>query len=174
MQHTRDDVLAAALRLADIEGVTGVDRLCLLTAACYHDLGHIQHRDNHEALSAQIAADMLPRFGYGEDQIALVQRLIMATQWPPNPQTLLEKLIADADVDSLGRDDFLQTSLNLREELAGYGVRISDEQWYASQLEFLESHHYFSNAARQLRGEGKRRNLALVKQLLAEARQSKM
>jgi len=174
VQHTRDDVLAAALRLADIEGVTGVDRLCLLTAACYHDLGHIQHRDNHEALSAQIAADMLPRFGYGEDQIALVQRLIMATQWPPNPQTLLEKLIADADVDSLGRDDFLQTSLNLREELAGYGVRISDEQWYASQLEFLESHHYFSNAARQLRGEGKRRNLALVKQLLAEARQSKM
>lgn len=172
VQHTRDDVLAAAWRLAEIEGISGVDRLCLLTAACYHDLGHIQHRDNHEALSAQIAADVLPQFGYGADQIALIQRLILATRWPPAPQTLLEKLIADADMDSLGRDDFLQTSLNLRAELTGYGIRISDEQWYTSQLDFLEGHHYFTNAARQLRGEGKRRNVALVKRLLAEARES--
>ncbi len=172
VQHTRDDVLPAARRFADLEGVTGHDWLCLLTAACFHDVGHIRQRIDHETVSAAIAADVLPQFGYDDEQIALVQRLILTTRWPPHPQTLLEKIIADADMDSLGRDDFLQTSLNLREELAGYGVDMTEEQWYATQLEFLESHRYFTNAAQRLRGDQKQRNIALVKRLLAEARRS--
>lgn len=168
LRHTRDDVLAAARRLAALEGVSGEALLCLLTAAAYHDLGHIQQRIDHETISAQIAGDALPHFGYSAQQVALIQSLIMATHWPPDPRTLLEKIIADADVDSLGREDFLQTSLNLRAELAGDGITMTDRQWYTSQLEFLENHHYHTAAAQRLRGEGKRRNVRLVQHLLAE------
>ena len=166
LRHTRDDVLGAAERLAALEGVEGEDQLCLLTAAAFHDLGYIDRPDDHEAESARIAADVLPRFGYSAPQIDLITSLIMATKWPPQPQTLLERIIADADMDALGRDDFLDTSLELRRERAAGGQVLSDAAWYALQLEFLVRHDYFTDAARRLRGDGKRLNIARVRALL--------
>jgi len=173
LHHTRDDVVPAVERLAALEGVEGDDRLCLLTAACYHDLGHIEHRDDHESVSVRIAAEALPRFGYSPALVERITDLILATRWPPHPQTLLEKIIADADLDSLGRDDFLGRSLSLRKELESIGITSNDEEWYQSQLEFLSDHHYHTQAARKLRGPGKQRNIELVKRLLAETQESK-
>ncbi|MBI5960007.1 MAG: HD domain-containing protein [Chloroflexi bacterium] len=166
--HTRDDVLPAAQRLADMEGVVGEDRCCLLTAACYHDIGYIQRGLEHERYGARITAKILPAFGYTPPQIELIQRLIMATRLPTNPQTLLEKIIVDADMDSLGRDDFLKTSHALQNELAARGVEISPDGWYIHQLEFLGSHRYYTDSAKCLREAGKQRNVEQVRRLLAE------
>jgi uncharacterized protein len=172
LAHTRNDVLPAAERLARMEGVQGDDLLYLLTAACFHDVGYIDRPDDHEARSAEIAAQILPRFGYSTPQIALIRTLILATKLPNNPQTLLEKIIADADMDSLGRDDFLSAGLHLRHELEGLGSRSADSEWYQLQLDFLQQHTYYTEAARQLRGPGKQRNVEAVLKLLDEARRA--
>ncbi|MBN1679144.1 MAG: HD domain-containing protein [Anaerolineae bacterium] len=179
IRHTRDDVVPAVERFAAMEGITGDDLLALRTAAWFHDLGYIEQHvgdeqfgDGHEACGARIAAAVLPDFGYTVAHIDLIQRLIMATQWPTNPQTLLEQIMADADLDSLGRDDFLITSQNLRDEqVALFGNRTSDVEWYTSQRAFLKAHHYYTNAARSLRGAGKYRNMLLIERLLSEASQ---
>jgi uncharacterized protein len=169
IRHTRDDVLPAAARLVAAEGVYGMDQVCLLTAACYHDIGYTVQFTDHETCGAQIAVEVLPRFGYVPEQVDLVSRLIMATQWPVHPRTLLEEIIIDADLDSLGRKDFLATSRALREELAVLTRAIfTDEEWYRRQLQFLELHRYFTASARALRGPVKQRNIALVERLLAE------
>ncbi len=170
LRHTRDDVLGAAERLAAFEGIEGEERLCLLTAAVFHDLGYLVDPSDHERASARIAQEVLPRYGYTPDQIACITGLILATAFPPQPRTLLECLIADADMDSLGREDFLTTSDALREERAEAGDVVSDEEWYAGQLEFLTRHAYFSRAARALREDGKRRNVERVRALLAAHR----
>lgn len=167
LRHTRDDVLGAAERLAAFEGIEGEERMCLLTAAAFHDLGYLVDPSDHERASTRIAREVLPRFGYTPDQIECITGLIMATAWPPQPQTLLECLIADADLDSLGREDFLTTSDALREERAEAGEVVSDEEWYAGQLEFLTRHAYFSEAARALRDAGKQHNIERVRALLA-------
>jgi hypothetical protein len=172
IKHTRDDVLPAAERLAALEGVVGDDLLCLRTAACYHDLGHIKHHENHEEYSVGVAIQVLPGFGYYPGHIALISRLIMITKWPPQPQTLLEKIMADADMDSLGREDFLDTSLALRREQEARGVATTDAEWYRGQIDFLQAHHYFTEAAHNLRDAGKQRNFALMHRLLAEAQSS--
>lgn len=172
LAHTRNDVLPAAERLARMEGVQGDDLLCLLTAVCFHDVGYIDRPDDHEARSAEIAAQILPRFGYSPPQIALIRTLILATKLPNNPQTLLEKIIADADMDSLGREDFLSAGLHLRHELEGLGNQSADTEWYQLQLEFLQQHTYYTEAARKLRGPGKQRNIEAVLKLLDEARRA--
>ena len=82
LQHTRDDVVTAADEFAAGEGISGDDLLCLLTAAYFHDLGHIEQSNGHEAISARIAAEVLPEFGYSPQQIETIQRLIMATKVP--------------------------------------------------------------------------------------------
>ena len=173
LQHTLDDVLPAAERLAEAEGVRGDDLLCLLTAACFHDIGHIEQSNNHEEISVRIASEVLPRFGYSPEQIRLISALIMATKVPQHPSTLLEKIIVDADMDSLGHDDFLRVSRALRDELEAAGIHYSDEDWYRYQIEFLTEHHYYTQAARHLRDEGKRRNIATLRRLLEESRNEK-
>jgi len=77
--------------------------------------------------------------------------------------------MADADMDSLGREDFLETSLALRREQEARGITVSDAEWYRGQIEFLQAHHYFTAAAHTLRAEGKQRNFALMHKLLAQA-----
>lgn len=172
LAHTRNDVLPAAELLARLEEVQGDDLLCLVTAVCFHDVGYIDRPEDHEARSIEIATEVLPRFGYSAAQIALICTLILATRLPNNPQTLLEKIIADADMDSLGREDFLSAGLHLRHELEGLGNKSADSEWYQRQLEFLQNHTYFTEAARQLRGPGKQRNIEAVIKLIDEARRA--
>jgi uncharacterized protein len=169
LAHTRDDILHAVERLSAIEGVTGEDLLLLRTAACFHDLGFIYQRDGHEALGARIAAEMLPEFGYSVDQIEAIRGMIMATKFPQTPHNLLEQIMADADLDVLGRDDFMATSRALREELAADGIITSDEQWLSNQLGFLEKHRYWTQAARSLRDLAKQQHIKEMRLLLGQA-----
>lgn len=167
-EHTCDDVLPAVERLAKGEKVDGDALLCLQTAACFHDVGHIERSHNHEEIGVRIAARVLPRFGYTTAQITQICRLILATKVPQQPHSQLEQIIVDADMDSLGRDDFLATSLALREELALKGQHFSDAAWYERQIAFLQAHRYFTATAQRLRNPGKQRNINLLRELLAQ------
>ncbi len=158
--HTVSDVVPAARMLAEAENLPEYDQILLLTAAYYHDVGFLEQRQGHELVSARIAGESLPHFGYSRTEIACIQDLIMATKLPTNPQTLMQKLIADADLDSLGRTDFWSRSMALRAEMAAQQIYFSDADWYANQIAFLSSHRYWSEAARQLRDAQKALNLA--------------
>ena len=164
--HTRDDVVVAAERLAAQEGVTGEALLLLRTAAYFHDLGFVEQREQHEAIGARVAGEMLPQFGYRPDQIALIEGIILATRLPQTPHTLLERILADADLDVCGRDDFLELNSCLRAELAAAGSAASDREWYSGQLSFLRSHRYWTAAARAERDEIKRANIVTLERLL--------
>jgi len=166
MHHTCDDVLPAAERLAARAQVQGEALLLLRTGALYHDVGYLEQYANNEPVGARIAEETLPDFGYNQSQIDVIKAIILATQMPQAPHTLLEALMCDADLDSLGREDFLETSLNLRAELAMHGLSIPLQAWYEKQLEFLTSHQYFTEAACALRNAGKERNIALLERLL--------
>jgi uncharacterized protein len=168
LSHTKDDVLPATVKLAEAEGVQGEALELLLTAAWFHDLGFIETRAGHEIVSARFASEVLPGFGYSEDQIQTVQRIIMATVVPQNPHTLLESIMADADLDVLGREDFMLCNDNLRRELAFFGQEFSNTQWFSGQLEFVETHTYFTGAARSLRVAGQAKNVTELKKRLTE------
>ena len=168
--HTRDDVLPAVERLATLEGVTTEDRLLLLTAALYHDLGFIEEYTHNEAIGARIAAEVLPRFGYTPAHTRVIAGIIMATKLPQSPHTRLDEIIADADLDVLGRDDFMLRNQALRDELAAYGCPATDEGWYSYQLQFLQAHRYFTAAAKSLRDAQKKRNVETLTALLARYR----
>ncbi len=159
LEHTRDDVVPAVERLAALEGIEGEPLMLLLTAAFYHDLGFIEQYNDHERVSVRIARAMLPQFGYSEAQIEAISGMIMATKLPQSPQNHLEKILADADLDNLGRDDFLERSQALRDEFDALDMGVNDEDWYERQLQFLQKHRYFTAAAQQLREANKQQHL---------------
>jgi uncharacterized protein len=108
---------------------------------------------------------VLPDFGFSAAQIATVQGMIMATQLPQSPHTVLEQILADADLDVLGRDDFATRNQDLHAELTESGTVLSDERWYSIRLETLQRHRYWTEAARNLRDAGKQKNIELLQRL---------
>ena len=164
--HTAEDVLPAVRRLVALMGVSPEDVRLLEIGAAYHDIGYVLQRQEHERAGAEIAAQVLPECGFVSEQVAAVQGMILATRLPQSPRTPLEEILADADLDVLGREDSFARSQALRAELASYGAPVGETDWYCRRLKFLREHHYFTSAARSLRGEGERRNIAMVEALL--------
>jgi len=171
LAHTLQGVVPAAERLAALEGVNGQDLLLLHTAAYYHDLGFVERSDGHEATSARLASEVLPRFGYDPVQVEVIRGIIIATRYPFEPHTHLESIMVDADLDVLGRDDFWPRNHSLRiEREALSGQRSTDKGWYGSQLVFMRAHRYFTASARSLRQAHKERHMDEMAGLLAKAR----
>ncbi len=158
--HTRDDVLPAVRRLAAISGVAPEDTALLAVAAAFHDIGFVVRREEHERASAEIAGSILPGFGFLPDEVADIQGMILATRLPQSPQTPLEELLADADLDVLGRADWLPRAEALRAELSAFGQRDGDADWLAGQIAFMREHRYFTAAARTMRDAGKQAAIA--------------
>ena len=168
ISHTRDDVVPAVERLASMEGVGGEPLSLLLTAAWFHDIGFVEQPQYHELISARIAVQVLPDFGYTDAQVETVRWAILATALPQSPHSLMEQILTDADLDVLGRDDFIMLNDKLRREFFLYGREYSDREWYSSQIKFLESHTYFTAAARELRTTGQLENIQWLKRKLKE------
>ncbi len=168
--HTKDEVVVAVERLAKMEGVLGTDKALLLTAAYFHDLGFIYQRKEHERKSADIALDVLPGFRYTEIQVGIIEGIILATRLPQCPKTHLEQIMADGDLDGLGQGNFFDRGLDLRKELASFGIISSDQDWYLQELDLLMRHRYFTKSARRLRNRGKQDNLRKLRALIEESK----
>lgn len=164
--HTRDDVVIACETYANHIGLPDEERLVLLTAAWYHDVGFIRQIKNHEEASVDIASKNLKRFGYTPDQINAISTLIMATKMPQQPHSYLQKLLADADMDSLGREDFFDVCVRLRSEMQYFGMMFSEYEWWDFEMKFLTNHDYFTEVAAKLRDKQKQKNLQEVQRRL--------
>ena len=166
-KHTIDVVNQAEL-IGLGEGLDDSDILILKTAALFHDSGHIIGYENHEFYSTQFAREILPKWHYNEEQIEKICTIIMATKLPPNPHNLLEKVICDADLDYLGRSDFIPISNSLYDELKAQGKDIDINTWNKNQVKFLSSHQYFTNTAQRLREEAKEYQIERLKKLIVD------
>ncbi len=160
--HTLDvlDVCNAYIERGSIEER---DALLLRTGVLFHDFGFTRSSDDHERNGAILAEKVLPDFGYGPEEIKTVERLIMATKIPQKPETELEKIICDADLDYLGRDDYYPISNTLFQELKSLGKIETEKEWNALQIGFLEAHNYHTAFAIENRQPEKEKRIAELK-----------
>jgi uncharacterized protein len=165
VSHVKD-VMQAALNIARQEGVQQQEQILLQTAALFHDSGFLFGAQEHERKSCNIAREYLPQYGYDAQQIEQICGMIMATKIPQSPQNHLEEILADADLDYLGRDDFFTIGNRLFDELSMFGIVSTERDWNMLQLRFLESHHYFTKTAIALRSEKKQEHLNYLKNQL--------
>ena len=162
VSHVKD-VYDSAKRIARGEGIKGDDLTLLLTAVLYHDSGFMSGSKNHEETGCTIARESLPGFDYTHEQIERICGMIMATKIPQTPYNILEEIIADADLDYLGREDFWSIGNRLFTELQMYGILQHEDEWNRLQVGFLEKHHYFTKTAIATRKEKKDEYLAQLK-----------
>lgn len=141
--HHTLDVLEASARIALFEKITETDFILLQTAVLLHDAGYIERYNHNEEIGCEFAREILPGFGYLNDQIETVCKLIMVTEVGAEPQNLLEQIICDADHDYFGRPDYKKIALNLYRELAEYGFHYNEKEWLLKQIHFLQNKHKY-------------------------------
>jgi predicted metal-dependent HD superfamily phosphohydrolase len=163
--HTKD-VIRAVERLARMENVNGKALTLLKTAALFHDVGFTKVYDGHEEASVEIAAEMLPRYGYSDNDIKQIIGMIRSTRIPQSPQNHLEEIMADADLDYIGRDDLFMIGQKLQYEWNFVGKISSLREWHEKQLTFLKNHSFFTPSAKKLREQKKQQNIKELENLL--------
>jgi len=167
LHHTLD-VTEAAMELAAAEGVADPEALGLLrTAALYHDAGFLHSYQGHEDQGCVLARASLPDFGYSAAQIERVCGLITATKYPQEPQNHLEEILCDADLDYLGRTDFVPISTSLFDELTARQLIANERAWFELQARFLAGHHFWTRTALARRAAPKQARLDHILTLLA-------
>jgi len=158
--HSTKGVVAAANNLAILENISEQDRELLIAAAYFHDTGYIREYERNEPIAARMAGRILKLIGYKPDEIETIQKMILTTDPEVEPKTHAEKILCDADLDNLGREDFFQLDERLREGRGIRGIDVSDDAtWYRNTLEFLEKHQYYTKSQKKLREEGKEKNI---------------
>lgn len=152
-------VIEAVEHLANAEKVLGDDFTILKTAALFHDVGFLENHHNHEEISCNYARKYLPDFEYSHAQVSRICDIIMATKLPQTPTDHLGEILADADLFYLGTNNYKVNAENLFKEYKKLGIVKTASEWQVKQIEFLNSHSYFTDTAKKERDEVKLENL---------------
>jgi predicted metal-dependent HD superfamily phosphohydrolase len=173
--HPIKGVVATAYKLGVMENISKIDLELLITAAYFHDTGFIRDYIKNEPIAARMAGRILKLIGYGRGEIEKIQSMILSTDLEVEPKTQLERILCDADLDNLGRDDFFELDAKLREGQRLKGMDVEDDlAWYKRSLDFLKNHRYFTETQRKLREEGKKTNIEKLLKLLKRIENEKV
>ena len=136
------------------------DARLLRIAAIAHDFGYTQTYRNHEEEGIKLVTPILKKNNFNEDQINQIAGMIMATKVPQVPTNFLEQILADADLDYLGRDDYNPLSERLYKEFKIKGIAKNRKDWLRIQISFLYSHNFHTDFAEKNRENVKAKILA--------------
>ena len=167
VKHTVDVVTEVEL-IGWSEGCSDEEILLLKLAGLFHDVGHTVTYQGHEEAGCKIARETLSEYGISDEDIDKICSLIMATKLPPHPENLLEMIMCDADLDYLGRSDFIPVSNTLYEELKAHNMVGSINSWNKTQIKFISGHQYFTNTARNLREVNKQLQIERLESIITD------
>lgn len=150
IHHTKD-VLSVCNQYIKRLKIKGREAELLQTGALIHDMGFLYTYRDHEEEGVKMAQQLLPQYEFDQEEIATISGLIMATKVPQQPKTELEKILCDADLDYLGREDFEPISESLFQELQNVNLLHDRVAWDNIQVRFLEGHCYHTAYAQKYR-----------------------
>ncbi|MGI8582578.1 MAG: HD domain-containing protein [Chitinophagaceae bacterium] len=160
VDHTLD-VIKQSERIANEEGITNERDLFLLqVASLYHDTGFLETYAEHEIKSCGIFMEDAINLDFTDKEKEIIRGLIMATKIPQQPNTLMEKIICDADLDYLGRQDFFKIGDTLRKEFLHYKIVQNNDDWERLQVKFLQFHKYHTDTSQKNREPVKQQHLS--------------
>ena len=142
------------------------DFFCVITAAWFHDTGHLFHElKDHEQAGADLMAAFLKSFQLEDSIIDEAAGCIMATRVPSKPKTAIEQIICDADTYHFGTKEFLETDSLVYAELEER-LNIHIENKIQKSIKLLESHQFYTVYCRDMLDKGKKENIAKLRRLL--------
>ncbi len=161
--HTQD-VVRACRQIGMIEGISMAELEVLEIAAWFHDAGFDKGPENHELRSADYAMLFLETLDFPNGKIDDIMACIRATRMPQKPTTVLQQIICDADLSHLGDKSYWMRNACLRQEMLVAQQRaMTEEEWVNFELDFMTSHQYHTDAAKELFDQRKYKNIVQLR-----------
>ena len=132
VDHTLD-VYKRARYLSEKEWLLEEEKEIVCLAALFHDTGLIDWYQNHEEKSCQIARNWLQSQNYPEEKIKMVVQSIKVTKVWEKPKNKIQMILKEADLDNLGRDDFIERFFLLIKEIQNVSWEKIDKKEFAKQ-----------------------------------------
>lgn len=164
-EHVDNVLKFVTVIAAETPDITADDLEQLQLAAILHDACFHERSKGHEAASAAYAEHVLTDKGYPTLKLAVVKRLIMATEHTHQPTDMLEKILIDADLSHLQSGKYLKNAFtNLYYEQKA-NRELTPNGWVTECIEFLDQHRYHTDYAIAHFTKGKQKNRARLKEL---------
>ncbi len=166
--HTHKVVEASKL-IAENNGMSKSDVELVQLAAWFHDVGHYQGRENHEAAGIKLMKETLPEKGVADKDIEIIAGCIEATKMSVEPQTELQKVLIDADMYHLSTPYyFSEWELMKKEHELLSGESVNDFEWLEENIDFFKSHKYHSPYGKEVLEKLKKSNFDTIKKRMKE------
>ena len=159
LNHTKK-VAAAAEEIGEKSGLSKDQLETVIISAWLHDTGYVNGSQDHENQSIENAKQQLSSWNAPSEKIDAICNAIKATEMPQNPQDIVEKVLCDADLAHLANGNLKELGQRLREEMATTKKMVfTDNEWLAYNLNFIESHTYFTEYGKTVLEKSKQKNL---------------
>lgn len=157
--HTKkhsEDVTDMAIALGASDKLDEHSLLLLGIAAAYHDAGFIEHRNEHEIVSAKLAERAMEADGrFSKEDVQLTRQMILDTKLQPDGpshkvRSRLSSWLIDADLANLGRSDFFAQT-----ELLACELEVPMDLMLKESLILMNRHEWYSPAGTRTLGTQK-------------------
>lgn len=115
-------------------------------SALFHDIWFLKQYDDNEIIWANMAEEWLNENNYPVDKIDIIKQTILSTiPTYLEPKNILEKIIKDADLDNLWRDDFEEKSQALKQELINIKWNdFNEKKWLEWTKQFILWYNFYT------------------------------
>jgi HD superfamily phosphodiesterase len=168
LNHTRE-VFDFVTEISNNSNLPSEELEMVQVAAWFHDTGFILGYREHENKSVEIAREFLKNMHYADKKIDSIKEIIKATKKGKSPETLPEKIIRDADILHISKEDFYPRSLTLKAEWENIDdIRYTEAEWIQSSLDFINRTFFYTEYAILNYEAGRQKNIIKLNELIKE------
>lgn len=168
LYHSEDHARRVATAVEEIgkaEGLSEEELILAKIGAWMHDIGFTESYHDHETTSAKIASAFLKGKGIEKDKIKLVTEAILATRIPQEPNDNISRVLCDADMYHLTKDDYFEQANLMREEMKLCKAFDLDKvEFDRISLLFFNQHQFKTKYGQDVLQEKKDNTLQLLQQ----------
>lgn len=158
--HTKHTV-EHATEIARFYHLDEKNTFILLVAAWFHDIGYLYTSPgDHEAKSAEMMEAFL-KSKCPAETVESIQSAIYATKYGVAPNSLVERIICDADTYHFGTTYFFTTDTLVEKEIE-LRTGSTSAQWEEHSLNLLKAHQFYTAYCKDLLDEGKKKNISIL------------
>ena len=163
-EHT-SKVVARGTEIALFYQLDDEKLFIIRTSAWFHDIGYLfTGPKDHEREAVRLMEQFIPRI-ISKPPLHEIAQCIMATKRSVYPESVLEKIMCDADTFHFGTTEFRQTDPLIKKEIELWLGTVQTE-WISHSIKMLRNHQFYTSYCKERLDEGKERNIEWLQSML--------
>lgn len=173
-EHT-ETVVKKVNEIAGHYNLNEEDMMVVYISAWFHDTGYLLDKpENHEFKSVEIMKEFMLEHKINDEIINKIEKCILSTRAPRDPQSLNAEILCDADTYQFGsKKEFKRTNKLAFEEASHFtDFKLTKIAFDEKTLSLLSEHKFYTTYCKEILNDVKKDNIKKVKKGMKEEKQT--